>query len=95
VYCSAVATSGPLSLVGLGPQVHALPLLARPQVAGAGLVEGQLLCNGSKELTHILARLCRRLEKQKAGLAGILLGVCRLDGALVRRLGDQIELVTG
>lgn len=92
---SAVAARRSLGLVGLGPQVDALSLLAGPQVARAGLVERQLLRNGCEELSHVLARLGRRLEEEQAGLAGVLLGVGRLDGALVGRLGDEIELVAG
>lgn len=90
---SAIAASRTLSLVGLGPQVHALSLLAGSQVARARLVERQLLCNGCEELPYVLARLGRCLEEEEAGLAGVLLGVGGLDGALVGRLGDQIELV--
>lgn len=91
----AVAAGRALCLVGLGPQIDALSLLARPQVAGPGLVEGQLLCNGGEELADVLARLGRGLEEEEAGLAGVLLGVGGGDGALVWRLGDQIQLVAG
>jgi hypothetical protein len=80
-------------LVGLGPQINALSLLAWPQVAGTRLVERQLLGNGCEQLLHVLARLRRGLKEEKAGLASVLLGVGRLYGALVGRLGDEIELV--
>jgi hypothetical protein len=92
---STVAASRTLGLVGLGPEIDALSLLAGSQVAGTGLVEWQLLGNGCEEFTHVLARLGRGFEEQEAGLAGILLGVGRLDGALIGRLGDEIELVAG
>jgi hypothetical protein len=91
----AVAAGWSLGLVGLGPQVHALSLLAWPQIAGTRLVERQLLGNGCEQLLHVLARLCRGFKEEKAGLAGILLGVGRLYGALVGRLGNEIELVAG
>ena len=90
-----VAARGALCLVGLGPEVDALSLLAGPQVAGAGLVEGQLLCDGGEELADVLACLGGGLEEEEAGLAGVLLGVGGGDGALVRVLGDQVELVAG
>jgi hypothetical protein len=91
----AVAACWTLGLVGLGPQVHALSLLAWPQVAGTRLVERQLLGDGREQLLHVLARLRRSLEEEQTGLAGILLGVGGLYGALVGRLGDEIELVAG
>lgn len=70
-------------------------MLAWPQVTWTGLVERQLLGDGSEQLLHILARLRGSLEEQETGFAGVLLGVGGLDGALVRRLGDEIELVSG
>lgn len=70
-------------------------MLAGPEVPGAGLVEGQFLCDGGKELADVLACLGGGLEEKKAGLAGVLLGVGGGDGALVRVLGDQVELVAG
>jgi hypothetical protein len=70
-------------------------LLAWPQIAGTRLVERQLLGNGCEQLLHVLARLGRGFKEEKAGLAGILLGVGRLYGALIGRLGDEIELVAG
>ena len=91
----AVAPGGALCLVGLWPQVNALALLAWPQVPRTGLVERQLLSNGSEELTHILARLGRGFEEEQASLASVLLGIGRGDGTLVGRLGDEIELVAG
>jgi hypothetical protein len=91
----AVAACWTLGLVGLGSQVHALSLLAWPQVAGTRLVERQLLGDGREQLLHVLARLRRSLEEEQTGLAGILLGVGGLYGALVGRLGDEIELVAG
>jgi hypothetical protein len=70
-------------------------LLAGPQVPWAGLVEGQLLGNRSEQLLYVLTCLCGGLEEQKPSLAGVLLGVGGLDGALIGRLGNQIELVSG
>lgn len=70
-------------------------MLAGPEVPGAGLVEGQFLCDGGEELADVLACLGGGLEEEQAGLAGVLLGVGGGDGALVRVLGDQVELVAG
>ena len=60
-----------------------------------GLVQRQLLRNRCKEFPHILSSLGRRLEKEKAGLLCIGLGIGRLDRTLVGLFGDQVELVTG
>lgn len=90
-----VATSRSLCLVCLGPQVHALSLLAGTEVAGAGLIEGQFLCNGGEELCDVLAGLGGGLEEKQTGLAGVLLGIGGGDGALIWVLGDEIELVAG
>lgn len=92
--CLTVAAGRALRLVGLWPQVDARSLLAWPQVSWAGLVNGQLLGNGCEEFLYVLARLGRRLEEEQAGLAGILFGIGRRDGALVGRLGHQVELVS-
>jgi hypothetical protein len=90
-----VAACRSLCLVRLRPEVDALSLLAGSHVSRAGLVERQLLCNGSEEFANVLARLGGCLKEEKAGFAGVLLSVGGGDGALVRRLGNQIELVTG
>jgi hypothetical protein len=91
----AVAPCGALCLVGLWPQVDALALLAWPQVPRAGLVERQLLSNGSEELTHVFTRLGGGFKEEQTSLASVLLGIGRGDGTLVGRLGYQIELVAG
>jgi hypothetical protein len=91
----AVAASRTLRLVCLWPQVDALSLLAWPQVPRAGLVDRQLLRDGSEELLYVLARLRGGLEEQQTGLARVLLGIGGGDGALVGRFGDEIELVSG
>ena len=70
-------------------------MLAGPEVPGAGLVEGQFLCDGGEELADVLACLGGGLEEKKAGLAGVLLGVGGGDGALVGGFGHEIELVAG
>ena len=90
-----VAACRSLCLVRLRPEIDTLSLLAGPEVSGAGLVERQLLCDGGKEFAYVLARLGRGLEEKEAGFASVLLGVGGGDGALVRGLGDQIELVAG
>lgn len=90
-----VAACRSLCLVRLRPQVNALPLLTRSQVPRAGLVERQFLCDSGEKLADILARLGRCFEEKETGFAGVLLGVCGGDGALVWRLGDQIKLVAG
>lgn len=90
-----VAACGTLCLVRLRSEVDALSLLAGPQVSRASLVEGQLLCDGSEEFAHVLARLGGCLEEKQAGFTGVLLGVGGGDGALVGVLGDQIQLVAG
>jgi hypothetical protein len=84
-----------LCLVCLGPQIYALSLLAGPQIPRAGLVQGQLLRDGGEKFLDVFARLGGCLEEEKAGFTGVLLGVCGLDGALVGRLGDEIQLVAG
>ena len=60
-----------------------------------GLVQRQLLRDRCKEFPHILGSLGRRLEKEKAGLLCIGLGIGRLDRTLVGLFRDQVELVTG
>jgi hypothetical protein len=64
-------------------------------VPWSDLVERQLLGDGSKELLHILGRLCRRFEEEKTGLLCVGLGVGRLDCSLVGLLRHQIQLVSG
>jgi hypothetical protein len=60
----AVAAGRALGLVRLWPQIHTLSLLARPQIPGARLVEREFLCDGSKQLADVFARLCRGLEEE-------------------------------
>ena len=91
----AVAPTRPLSLVRLRPEVNALSLLARSQVPGSRLVDGQFLRDSREELLHVLACLGRRLEEEEAGFAGVLLGVGGGDGALVGGFGHEIEFVAG
>jgi hypothetical protein len=59
------------------------------------LVQGQLLRDGGEKFLDVFARLGGCLEEEKAGFTGVLFGVCGLDGALVGRLGDEIQLVAG
>jgi hypothetical protein len=89
----AVAPCRALCLAGLWPQVDALALLAWPQVPRAGLVERQLLGNGSEELAHVFTCLGGCFEEEQTGLASVLLGIGGGDGTLVGRLCYQIELV--
>jgi hypothetical protein len=84
----AVAASRSLGLVSFWPQIDTRSLLAGPQVAWSGLVERQLLSDSGEEFPHVLAGLCGGFEEEEASFAGVLLGVCGLDGALVGRLGD-------
>lgn len=90
-----VAACRSLCLVRFRPEVNALSLLAGPQVSWAGLVERQLLCDRGEEFADVLARLGGCLEEKETGFAGVLLGVGGGNGALVGRLGNQIELVAG
>lgn len=61
----------------------------------SNLVEGQLLRNLGEEVLHVLGRLSRSLEEEKAGLLCICLGVGRLNRTLIGLLLDEIQLVTG
>jgi hypothetical protein len=67
--------------------------LAWPQVPRAGLVERQLLGNGSEELPHVFTCLSGCFEEEQTGFASVLLGIGGGDGTLVGRLCYQIELV--
>lgn len=68
--------------------------LSRAGVPRAGLVQGQFLGDGCEEVLDVLSGLCRGLEEEEAGLASISLSIGGRDGALLRLLGDQIQLVT-
>ena len=72
-----------------------MSLLAWPQVPWARLINRQFLRDGCEELLYVLARLCRGLKEEQAGLASVLFGVGGGDGALVGRFGNKIELVSG
>ena len=76
-------------------EIHALSSLTRSQVSWSTLVQWELLSNCGKQFPHILAGLCGCLEEKQASLAGVLLCVGGGYGALIGRLGDQIELVAG
>lgn len=91
----AVTPTRPLRLISLGPQINPLTLLSRPQVPRSRrLINRQLLRNGGKKLLDVLSRLGRRLEEEQTGFFGVLLGVGRGNGALIRGFGDEIEFVS-
>ena len=76
----------------LGVQADAWAL-ARSSMAGSGLVERQLLCNGCEELGDVLGSLGRGLEEQQTSLLRIGLGIGGGDRSLVGLFVDQIQLV--
>lgn len=60
---------------------------------GASLIQRQLLGDGCEEFGDILGCLGGSFEEQETGLARIGLGISSGNGALVRLLGNQVELV--
>lgn len=64
--------------------------LSRPGVPRAGLVERQLLSNGSEEFPHVFGSLGGCLKEKEASFTGVRLGLSCGDGPLVRLLSDEI-----
>lgn len=90
----AAARSTDVAARRLGLEADALSL-AWSGMPRTGLVQRQLLGDGREEVANVLGRLGRRLEEEEAGFACVGLGICCGNGALIRLLGDQIQLVAG